>query len=155
MICAPASLATGLCNASLCIDLKALDPQLLLLLQCNTQPCLHRLAYKTRGPQSLLQVGLSDAGKLDNHSLEELKDEFQRACIKPRKQNITSEFLGVSRTPSGEIIAQVAQRVGGKIVTLFFHMYDDEEEAARAYDRAALQLRGLRHRGRCINAVRL
>ncbi len=105
---------------------------------------MHRLVYITHSPQPL-QIGLSDAEKLwlDTHSLDDLKLEFKRECIKPGGGG-SSDFRGVSITKSGKYRAQLQSTVAGRRVNVMNQQYDDETEAARAYDRAALQ-----HYGRC------
>ncbi len=107
-------------------------------------PCMHRLIYITHSPQPL-QIGLSDAEKLwlNTHSLDDLKLEFKSASLKPGGGG-SSDFRGVSKTKNGRYEARVTQTTNGREMYLFRQQYDDETEAARAYDRAALQ-----HRGRC------
>jgi hypothetical protein len=104
------------------------------------------LIYKTNSPKAL-QVGLSDAEKqwLDTHSLSDLQLEFKRACIKPGKGG-SSAYRGVCAV-KGRFKAKVRQKVAGRNVCLFCQLFDCEEDAARAYDCAALQ-----YRGRCAPA---
>ena len=110
----------------------------------SCKPCMHRLIYITHSPQPL-QIGLSDAEKrwLNTHSLDDLKLEFKRASLK-RGGGGTSNFRGVSKHKSGKYEAQLVKTIAGQRVYVLRQLYDDETEAARAYDHAALQ-----HHGRC------
>ena len=113
--------------------------------RCSAQPAFAcRLIYKTNSPQAL-QVGLSDAEKLwlDTHSLDDLKLDFKRACIKTGGGGSSSSaFRGVHKMKNGKFETRVRKRVAGRNEFLFCQQYDNEEAAARAYDRVALQLRG-------------
>ena len=103
---------------------------------------MRRLIYKIDSPHDL-QIGLDDAEKqwLDTHSLDELKLDCQRACFKPRRR-CTSIFRGVVQS-GNKFIAQLTETVEQRVKTIFRRSYATEEEAARAWDHAAV-----RHRGR-------
>ncbi len=110
------------------------------------QCCMCRLLYKVNRYYAI-QFGLSDAEKLrlDKTSLDDLKLELQRVCLKPqRSHGCSSVFRGVCQS-GNRFRAELRTYIGGKTVRVFFQRYDNAEEAARAWDRAALQ-----HRSRYI-----
>jgi len=90
-----------------------------------------------------LQVGLSDAEKLwlDTHTVEDLMHEFMQACLKPRK-NSSTEYRGVSLRPDGKYLARVYKRINGVMRRFSASFTMTRFDAARAYDRNTVKVRG-------------
>lgn len=100
-------------------------------------------ALKCRGVQAELNFDLSNYTGDLHHIQGVSKDEL---VISLRRQSRgfsrgSSRFRGVTRHQKGKWEARIGQTVGKKYK--YLGLYTDEEEAARVYDRAAVEQRGL------------
>ncbi len=112
----------------------------------RTNLCLCRLIYKVKGPTAQLNFELSaqERAQLDCLTTEQVVKQLQREqsvrmLAEGNLSRGSSFFRGVSIHKLTQKW-QVSIGTGGKHVHL--GIYDDETEAARAYDAAALQLHG-------------
>ena len=107
---------------------------------------LRRLRFKLTGSEDSLQVGLTDEEKqwLQEHSLEDLQEQFKRAGLKRcGKAGRSWQYRGVSAR-DGKWRAQLRVNSNGVSKHVLRKMFDTEQDAARAYDYVTLQ-----HNGRC------
>ena len=105
---------------------------------------LCRLIYKVTGSEEKLQVSLDDEQRrwLEEHSLEELQLEFERASLKRGgKSGRSSQYRGVSAN-RGKWRAQLRRTMGGKMTYVLQASFDSETDAAHAYDCAAVRWLG-------------
>lgn len=102
-----------------------------------------RILYKLDGPEcEEFQVGLSaeDMRVLDALSLEQLLAQLKRAQLQNRQGK--NKYKGVQQVQSGRWQANWRGGRGASGTAFRCATFDDEDEAARAYDRFAMEEAG-------------
>ena len=79
---------------------------------------------------------------LEEHTLEELQHEFKRATFKRSgKAGRSSQYRGVSAV-GRKWMAKLSAGSRERVKCVLRESFESESDAARAYDRAAVQCRG-------------
>ena len=81
-------------------------------------------------------------GWLQEHTLEELQDQFKQASQKEIGQaGRTSQYRGVCLV-KGKWLAKFHKRIKGNRKFFLQKLFESEQDAATAYDHTAIQLNG-------------